>query len=54
MYYFASREEARQWAQDKEEIAILTPDEAFELGRLAFSKLIAASRSHDGVNTDAP
>jgi hypothetical protein len=33
------------WAQGKEEIAILTLDEAFELGKLAFSKLIDVSKN---------
>jgi hypothetical protein len=38
--FFASREEARQWSKDKEEITIMSIEEGFELGTKAFSKLI--------------
>lgn len=39
VYFFPSREEADEWAAGKSNIAILTVEEAYELGRLAFSSL---------------
>ena len=41
VYFFPSREEADEWAVGKDHIAILTVEEAYELGRLAFHKLLA-------------
>lgn len=40
VYFFPSREEAEEWAADKDHIAILTVSEAYELGRLAFSSVL--------------
>ena len=39
VYFFPSREEADEWAAEKNNIAILSVDDAYELGRLAFSSL---------------
>ncbi len=39
VYFFPSREEADEWAAGKSNIAILPVDDAYELGRLAFSSL---------------
>ena len=39
VYFFPSREEADEWAAGKSNIAILPVDDAYELGRLAFSDL---------------
>ena len=39
VHYFASREEPDGWAKGKDNIAILTVEEAYELGRLAFAEL---------------
>ncbi len=41
VYFFPSWEEADEWAAGKSNIAILTVEEAYELGRLAFSELLA-------------
>ena len=40
VYFFPSREEADEWASGKDNIEVLTVDEAYELGRLAFSDLL--------------
>ena len=40
VYFFPSRDEADEWASGKTNIEVLTVDEAFELGRLAFSDLL--------------
>ena len=40
VYFFPSREEADEWAAGKTNIAILTVEEAYELGKLAFSSLL--------------
>ena len=40
VYFFPSREEADEWASGKTNIEVLTVDEAYELGRLAFSDLL--------------
>ena len=40
VYFFPSRDEAELWAEGKENIAILSVEEAYELGKLAFSKLL--------------
>ena len=40
VYFFPSREEADEWASGKPNIAVLTVEEAYELGRLAFSSLL--------------
>ncbi len=39
VYFFPTREEADEWAEGKSNIAILTVEEAFEVGRLAFAEL---------------
>ena len=39
-YFFASREEAQAWAEDKENIVILSLEEAYELGKRTLSKLL--------------
>jgi len=39
VYFFPSVEEAQEWAQGKSNIAILTVQEGYELGKMAFSKL---------------
>ena len=41
VYFFASREEAEQWTSTRDDIEILTVDEAFELGRHAWSGVLA-------------
>ncbi len=45
VYFFPSRTEADQWATSRDNINVLTVDEAFELGRQAFSKLLCYARS---------
>ena len=40
VYFFPSRGEADAWAAGKSNIAILTVEEAYELGKLAFSSLL--------------
>ena len=40
VYFFPSRDEADEWASEKNNIEVLAVDEAFELGRLAFSRLL--------------
>ena len=40
VYFFPSRDEAEEWASGKNNIEVLTIDEAYELGRLAFSGLL--------------
>jgi hypothetical protein len=39
VYYFASRDEAVRWAADREDIVILTVEEAYELGKQEFTEL---------------
>ena len=39
VYFFATKGEAQEWAKEKSNIAILSVDEGYELGRLAFSEL---------------
>ena len=39
VYFFASREEAERWAEGREDIEIFTVEEAYELGKQAFSEL---------------
>ena len=39
VYFFPSVEEAQEWARGKSNIAILTVQEGYELGKLAFSNL---------------
>ena len=41
IYFFASRQEAERWSGGKDQIAILSVEEAYELGKQAFSKLLA-------------
>ena len=39
VYFFASREEAKRWAAGRWGIEILTVEEAYALGKQAFSEL---------------
>ena len=41
IHFFASREEAERWAADRENIDVLSVEEGYELGKLAFSELLA-------------
>jgi len=41
IHFFASREEAERWAAERENIDILSVEEGYELGKLAFSELLA-------------
>ena len=41
VYFFTSREEAEQWKADREDIEVLSVDDAFELGRHAWSGVLA-------------
>ncbi len=41
IHFFASREEAERWAADRENIDIRSVEEGYELGKLAFSELLA-------------
>ena len=41
IHFFTSREEAERWAADRENIDILSVEEGYELGKLAFSELLA-------------
>ncbi len=43
VYFFASREEGEQWAAARDDIEILTVEEAFELGKHAWSEVLAYS-----------
>ena len=41
IFFFASREEAEQWAAGRDDIEILSLDEGFELGKQFWSKVLA-------------
>ena len=41
IHFFVSREEAERWAAERENIDILSVEEGYELGKLAFSELLA-------------
>jgi alkylmercury lyase len=41
IHFFASREEAAQWAAGRGDIAILTPDQGYQLGRQLTSRFLA-------------
>ena len=41
VYFFPTAQEAEEWAEDKENISILSVEEAYELGKQAFSKLLS-------------
>ena len=41
VYFFASREEAEAWAVDRDNVEILSLEEAYELGKRTFSKLLS-------------
>ena len=41
IHFFTSREEAESWAEGRENIVILSVEEGYELGKLAFSELLA-------------
>ena len=43
VYFFASREEGEQWTAGRDDIEILSVDEAFELGKHAWSEVLAFS-----------
>ena len=43
VYFFTSREEGEQWTAGRDDIEILTVDEAFELGKHAWSGVLAYS-----------
>ncbi len=43
VYFFPSREEGEQWTAGRDDIEILTVDEAFELGKHAWSDVLAYS-----------
>ena len=40
VYFFPSKQEAEEWIAGRDHIEVLTVDEAFELGRLAFSSVL--------------
>ena len=40
-YFFPTEQEAEEWAGDKENISILSVEEAYELGKRTFSKLLS-------------
>lgn len=40
VYFFASQEEAEAWSKDRENIEILSVEEAFDLGELAFAGVL--------------
>jgi alkylmercury lyase len=44
IHFFASRDEAARWAAERDDIAILTPDEGYQVGR----QLTSRFRAHDG------
>jgi alkylmercury lyase len=41
IHFFAAREEAERWASARDDIAILTVDEGFALGRQVWSRVLA-------------
>ncbi|MGH7374848.1 MAG: organomercurial lyase [Candidatus Rokuibacteriota bacterium] len=41
IHFFASREEAARWAAARADIAILTPDEGYQIGRQLTSRFLA-------------
>ena len=41
VYFFTNEREAEEWAEDKENISILSMEEAYELGKRTFSKLLS-------------
>jgi len=41
IHFFAAREEAERWAARRNDIAILSLDEGFELGRQVWSRMLA-------------
>ena len=41
MFFFASREEAERWAAGRDDIEIISVEEAYELLRLVFSRFLA-------------
>ncbi len=43
VYFFTSREEAETWAVDRDHVEVLTVEEAFELGRHAWSSVLEAA-----------
>ena len=44
VYFFASREEAEAWSEGRQDIEILSVEEAFEMGELAFSNVLQHTR----------
>ncbi len=43
--FFASREEAERWASGRDDVEIISVDEAYELGRQSSSRLLASTGS---------
>ncbi|MGH7320299.1 MAG: organomercurial lyase [Candidatus Rokuibacteriota bacterium] len=43
IHFFKSREEAARWAAGREDLAILTPDEGYRIGRQLVSRFLAAA-----------
>ena len=41
VHFFPTPDEANEWAYEKSDIAILSVEDAFEVGKLAFSKILA-------------
>ena len=41
VYFFPTEQEGEEWAEDKENISILSVEEAYELGKRTFSKLLS-------------
>jgi len=41
VHFFASREEAERWAAGRSDIAILTPDEGYRVGRQLTARFLA-------------
>ena len=44
VYFFASQEEAEAWSEGRQDIEILSVEEAFEMGELAFSNVLQHTR----------
>jgi hypothetical protein len=44
IHFFASREEVARWATGRGDIAILTPDEGFQIGRQLMHCVLAEVR----------
>jgi len=51
IHFFATREEAARWAAERGDIAILTPDEGYQVGRQLVSRLLDQAEVADGLRT---